>query len=131
MHTAPLITKHIIDNIHHWCNNTLPPHTFIFPGVSKNFSAKLTTALEEQQDLGWNKFIQGYFSKAWGQAQEAWYHQENDTSLKHTAERWTLHLQRGIQDFWFASWEQRNKHIHGGPTRQDNKHRRHRLRAQV
>ena len=131
MNTAPLITKCIIDNLHHWCNNSIPPHEHNFLGVSKRFSDHLTTALDEQQDLGWNKFIRGFISKSWGGAQEAWYNQEQDTSPKHTADRWTLHLQRGIQDFWFVSWELRNKHIHGGITQHDNKRRRHRLRARV
>ena len=131
MNTAPLITKHIVDNINHWCNNTIPPHEHTFIGVSKAFKSNLVTALEEQEELGWDKFIRGFISKSWGLAQESWYIQENDISHKHTNDRWSLHLQRGIQTFWFASWDQRNKHIHGGPTQRDNKQRRHRLRARV
>jgi len=66
MNTAPQITKTIIDNIHHWCDNTTPPQDYSFIGVLQQFSTHLTAALDNQQDLGWDKFIQGFISTSWG-----------------------------------------------------------------
>ena len=46
-------------------------------------------------------------------------------------ERWMLHLQRGIHEFWLSQWDHLNKHLHGGLLQRDKKRQRHRLRARV
>ena len=132
MKTLPPITKYIIEQLKKWCNteptNLDSTDTRIY---GDKLSSAIDSALQSQNALGWDKFLRGFISKDWGTAQELWYSTEQYDKRYFNRDRWTLHLQRGIHEFWFQLWDLRNKHIHGGTQQKDKKRRRHRLRARV
>jgi hypothetical protein len=93
MQTAPAITEAIVERLTQWkTNDVLPQFQSRFP--------KLTDAISQQDEIGWDNFLEGTISKHWQPVQALYFLFTN--SRKSTL-RWASAL---IRKTWIVAWDQ-------------------------
>ena len=76
----------------------------------------LTDALHQQDQLGWDSFLEGGISKYWQQAQE--YYLEFTKSPR-TSKRWTTSLIQKLFNVAWDQWDHRNAILHNTENKFD------------
>jgi hypothetical protein len=74
---------------------------FLFPGVQQ--------ALEDQDFIGWNNFLEGCIAKTWTETQQKYYEW---LGCRKTGRRWTEALIRKLSEVAWDMWEHRNHILH-------------------
>ena len=64
----------------------------------------------EQDNIGWNKFVEGKISRKWSIAQEMYY--RKNPRITRTGTKWAEILVRGLYGKIRAMWLQRNSILH-------------------
>jgi hypothetical protein len=91
-HTQPDLQAGIIEGLRAWHGERQPTHPHsAWPGVDATF--------DEQANLGWNKFIDGFLSHYWISTQQSYL---TYISKKTTGKRWTSRL---ITQLWEIAWD--------------------------
>ncbi len=100
MQTDPDIQNCILLHLRGWKDNTQvdgPP------------SLLIEELLKHQAALGWRRFFEGWISREWTKAQQAYY--QSTKSLR-TGRRWTIALIKKLGDIAWDLWEHRNGVLH-------------------
>jgi hypothetical protein len=88
--TDPDIQHHILGHLCSWWDGSQGP-AFIPPG--------LQNAIDEQNNIGWNRFLEGWLSKAWVLRQQQYF----EKSRTHrSGKRWAVAL---IRKLWLVTWD--------------------------
>ena len=102
LQTAPAIIDAIKSRLLAWKSyDVLPTYQTTFPGLSE--------AIANQDDMGWDNFLEGTIVKNWQSIQATYYHflQSRKTTL-----RWASALIRKSWEVAWDQWEHRNGILH-------------------
>ena len=83
------------------------------PALDDSIRHVVFIALQEQQSIGWEQAIRGWFSQHWGRANTLYSHEslhQGDTTL-HAV--WTSNLGLGMWQHGIDQWVGRNEFLHG------------------
>jgi hypothetical protein len=102
--TIPGVAELIIDRLREWRTAPTSPDNPIdhsFPGI--------TAAVEAQDTIGWDRFLEGCLAQEWRSAQQTYY-QWLDS--RRTGLRWASSLITKLLDVAWDQWEHRNSVVH-------------------
>ena len=100
--TDPELRELILDQLRQWKQTSAAPTTSLLP-------PSLQDLLEEQQTIGWNKFLEGFLSTGWAEIQARYY---IGIRSRRCSRRWVSAL---VKKVWLVSWDQwqqRNETVH-------------------
>ena len=100
--TAPEIIEAIRTHLQGWRNGSGGvPVTYHLLG--------LTTAAQNQTDIGWQCFLEGFVTSDWAATQQTYY---TWIGSRRTGKRWAIALVKKLWDVAWDLWEHRNGHAH-------------------
>jgi hypothetical protein len=95
------------------------------------YSEDFLTIIEEQNSMGWDKFLRGFITKSWGHAQHKYYQSQSLCSRTRTKSRWVTSTLRSLHRYRQRLWNFRNTAIHGGKDSQSHLLQRNGLITEV
>ena len=100
--TEPSIQWSICERLRCWHRDLLPtPVTTSFPGAQQ--------AIQSQDEIGWQNFLEGLPSIYWQGAQQTYYEW---LGMRRTGKRWMAQLISKTQDIAWDQWQHRNSVLH-------------------
>ena len=102
-HTTPLLAQSICQRLQNWRSNSE------FLVLPLSLSPEMSDAIHDQDFLGWDKFLLGFWSKQWEGAQERYL---QSIQSKTTIKRWITAIIRKLWDIVWDMWEHRNEKLH-------------------
>ena len=103
MYTTPILAQNICNRLQQWRSNSEFP---ILPG---SLTPPIRAAIRDQDSLGWDKFLLGFWSNQWEGAQERYL---QSIQSKITIKRWITAIIRKLWDIVWDMWEHRNEKLH-------------------
>ena len=79
--------------------------------TTQQYQEWLQQAIREQQQIGWEKIWQGYFTQSWGDIQENHYRTKN-LPKTNTGANWIKNVIQHIWAYILELWKTRNAKIH-------------------
>ena len=100
IHTDPDIQHLILQHLRSWRNGT---------DLNLFTKANLRDILEQQSQIGWRRFFEGWLSRDWITEQQRYY---NSIRSLRTGKRWAVALIKKMWDTAWDLWEHRNGILH-------------------
>jgi hypothetical protein len=114
--TAPQISDAILAGVLAWINGQSAPDQETFIDSGDAVGQLVGRAYAEQNSLGWNVFIRGFWTKSWREAQDEYWDTVGKSDPFSTGESWSGKAQGWIFDFASYVWDLRNATEHGADT---------------
>ena len=100
--TNPQIAEAILTGLHAWHQNVpVQFPTFTFPELNKT--------LQQQNEIGWQSFLEGWVSTGWQLIQQRHYQW---LESKRSGRRWVIALIKKLWQVAWDQWEHRNATLH-------------------
>ena len=99
--TEPVLRQRIIVTLRNWKRGTPEPLRAVW----------WDDLWEEQEMIGWHRFMLGFVSKKWALAQQEYY---DRVGSRRNGRRWIASMIQKVWDISWDQWRHRNEKIHGG-----------------
>ena len=103
-HTEPTIQKILL-------NQMANKKTDLKQNTTRRYQEWLQQATREQQQIGWEKIWQGFFTQSWGDIQENHYRTKKLPNTN-TGANWIKNVIQHIWEYILELWKTRNAKIH-------------------
>ncbi len=133
--TDPAITTIIIAGCRAWLEHGSTTIDLDAP-TTHPFREVLNEAIRRQNSIGWNNFLRGRLSFAWGFCFQKWLRHaqpapQSPTTKKLDPDSWTTHVIKWVFDMVLDLWKNRNDHIFNVNDEHDTTEERLRLQAET
>jgi hypothetical protein len=117
MHTSPPLLEAILHGILCW--ETMREFDLTAETHPLLFDLSHTQLLQNQREIGWDKFVKGFITKDWGVLQGQYYRsQKLPNNRKFTRQAWTHNLLLQLHLYCHQIWMVQNETLHGGVTQE-------------
>ena len=110
LYTDPTISRLIISRLSNW------KHRQPFGELPRHLPHRILAAVEDQDRIGWDSFLEGGVSRTWRYAQEGYL---TFTSSPRSSLQWASALIRKLFDVAWDQWEHRNRILHDSNNKFD------------
>ena len=131
LQTPPEVKTIIMLGIKQGAKGEEMPYDEIPKITNSEWGTHLFTAIQQQDDIGWNKMLCGFISRQWRECMDNYYKATGQHTVTKNGERWAVKMLTILHDYCMNLWEVRNSFLHGGKTKAKRSQRHEYLVRQV
>ena len=111
------MTTFLLLGMSHWSNKQEVPYNEIPVITGTTWGSHLLQAIQEQDEIGWDKLHRGFLSRKWRTCMDNYYQETDQMTETRNGTRWAHQVTTTIVKYSLKLWERRKNFLHGGHTK--------------
>ena len=129
--TCTFVIDMLESGVSHWSTSGQVQWPGISPGPTDDIGQLIFQAFQEQQQIGWDQGIMGWWSKKWGQANGLYCISRLHQGDMDLHARWMSGMVKSMRQYGIDQWIGHNEYIYGKTKEEQHEKKNQEINAQV